>query len=91
MNDKEFEKLEKALGKETMSELEALDNSSLEQRVVAANQAMKQVAEELQANPKFQELKESLKALSAGKRDVNKRQNAVIKYCLQLLTDKGAE
>lgn len=89
MSDKKLEKLQKALGKETVEELQALSIPDLKQRVVDANSAMKQVEEELEANPKYQELKENLKALREGKKEVNKRQRAIIKYSLHELDVRG--
>jgi hypothetical protein len=86
-----LEKAYKNLDVETVKELEALDEQALKKRVVEANQAMQQVANELEANEEYQELKESLKAMSAGKREVNKRQNSVITVCLHMLESKGVE
>lgn len=91
MKPSQLEKIEKTLGLETVKELEAFDEASLKKRIVEANQAMKQVAEELEANEKYQEIKENKKALESGKREVNKRQKAVIAYCLSLLDSKGAK
>lgn len=89
MKPSQLEKIEKILGIETVKELEALDTLKVEDRIVAANQAMQLVEDELEANPKYQEIKENLKALQSGKREVNKRQKAVIKYCLHLIEDRG--
>jgi len=89
LSDKLFAKIEKILGKETMSELEALDVSMLKDHIVASEHAIMEAQRELEANPKYQEIKESLKALSEGLRDVKKRQNAMIRYNLSLLEDKG--
>jgi beta-phosphoglucomutase-like phosphatase (HAD superfamily) len=80
-----LEKIEKVLGKETSDELMSFSPDQLKARIISAETAMKQAIEELEANPKYQELKESLKALSSGLRDVKKRQNAVIQYALHLL------
>ena len=90
MDDKRLEKLEKILGLETVKELEALTvRSDLEDKIVVANQSMQLAEDELEANPKYQELKESLKALNAGKREVDKRQRAIIKFCLHLIESRG--
>lgn len=84
-------KIEKLLGVDTIKEMEAMPEESLRQVIVEANQAMKIVADELEANTKYQELKASLSALTAGKRDVNKRQKGRIAYALKLLADQGKE
>lgn len=84
-----LEKLVKKLGIETVKEMEAMDTSALESSIVSAEQAMKQVKEELEANPQFQHLKDNLKALSLGKREVDARQKAKIQLALHFLSDKG--
>lgn len=89
MTDKKLEKIEKALGQETINELVAKTADDLKTAIVGANQAIKQAQEELEANPAYQELKENLKALSAGLKDAKKRQNAIIQYSLHLTEKKG--
>lgn len=89
MNDKQLERLEKTLGEETLAEMEAMSEEELKKAIVDANSSMKQVQEELDANPKYQEIKENLKAITQGKKDVNKRQRARIQYSLHLLESKG--
>lgn len=84
-SDPTIEKLIKTIGKETREELDSLSPEDLKQRVVQANQAMKQVKEELQANPNYQELRSNLLALTQGMKDVNKRQRAIIAYALTIL------
>jgi hypothetical protein len=84
-----LERAMKNLDVETVKEIEALDSAALKKRVVEANQAMKQVADELEANEEYQELKESVKAMEAGKKEVNKRQNSIITVCLNVLESKG--
>lgn len=80
-----IDKIIKKIGKDTKLELDDLSPEQLNARVVLASQAMKQATDELEANEKYQELKESLKALTSGKREVNARQNGIIAYCLHLL------
>lgn len=85
-------KLEKALknlDKDTVVELEAMDAEALKQRVLQANQAMDQVERELEANPEYQDLKESLKAITLGKKEVFKRQNSIIAVCLATIEGQG--
>jgi hypothetical protein len=89
LTDKLLTKIEKILGKETMAELEALDSNMLKDHIVAAEHSIMEAQRELEANSKYQELKESLKALSEGFKEVKKRQNAMIRYNLSLLEDKG--
>lgn len=89
ITDKKLEKIEKALGTETIQELNNLSVEELKTKIVSANSAIKQALDELEANPNYQELKESLKALSAGLKDVKKRQNSIIQYSLHLTEEKG--
>lgn len=87
INDKKLEKIVKALGPDTVQELNALYQDKLPGVIVAAESSIKQATEELEANPKYQEIKESLKALSQGLREVKKRQNAIIQYALHRLEE----
>lgn len=89
LSDKKLARIEKTLGKESMADLEAMAVDVLKDTLVNAEHSINDAVRELEANPKFQELKESIKALSEGLRDVKKRQTAIIQYALSLLEDKG--
>lgn len=91
LNDKKLNKIEKELGKDTLSELEALDVTELKSRVTQAEMAVKQAVDELDANGEYQELLESKKAMEEAMKAVKKRQGCVTQYCLHLLQDKGQE
>jgi hypothetical protein len=80
-----IDKLTKQLGIEKVKELEALSKEHLEQVIITAEKAMKLAKEEIEANPRYQELKESLGALTAGLKEVNGRQRALIQMALILL------
>lgn len=80
-----LDKIIKTIGGETKDQLDTSSTDQLTGVIVRAEQAMDDVAFELESNPKYQELKESLQAISAGKKEVNKRQKAIIAYCLHLL------
>jgi len=90
INSKKLEKIEKVLGKEVASELEAQDLEALKHTIVAAESAMKTAFEELEANPLYQSIKENLKDITAGMKDVRKFQNAKIQLALHLLESKGS-
>lgn len=83
-----LDKALKLLGQETVIELEAMDVDQLKMRIVEANAAMNKVAEELELNVAYQDLKANKTALEAGKNEVNKRQRAIILAALSLLGDK---
>lgn len=84
-----LDKAVKHLGPKRVEELEALNPGELEQHIVQAEKSMSAAHEELEANPKYQDLKEQLSACTQGKKDVNKQQKAVISVCLALLESKG--
>ncbi len=86
-----IERMIKALGEDTLKDMEAMDADTLKKRIVEANEAMRQAYDELEANEKYQETKANLSALTEGKRGVNKRQNAVIGVALHLLNGDKEE
>lgn len=90
LNDKKFQRIEKVLGKDTIQLLDQESVEGLQVKVTQSQASIKQACDELEANPKYQELKESLKALSQGLREVKTHQNAVAQYSLHLLEEKGA-
>lgn len=82
-------KLDKAfdtLGSDTVKEMEAMSQDDLKKRIVGANEAMRDAADQLEANPDYNRLREDLKALSQGKRDLDRRQKAIILVALSLIT-----
>lgn len=83
--NKKLEKALKALGAETVKEMEGMDEAALKKRIVEANEAMRQAEDELEALPGYQEAKADIYLLSSGKREINKRQKAVICVALNLL------
>lgn len=89
INQKRLEKIEKLLGKEFVYGFEGATKEELETSIVNANSSMKQAKDELEENENYQNLKESLKHLSAALKDVNKRQNAIVQLSLHLLEEKG--
>ncbi len=89
ITDKKLEKIANALGTEVLGDLDALSSTDLKNRIAQAVGSIKTTQDELEANPKFQELKEGLKAISEGLKEVKKRQGHVVAYCLHLLESKG--
>lgn len=83
------DKVVDAIGPDTKQEMDSEQSEQLRSRIISAETAMKQVQEELESNPKYQELKEQLSALTQGKKEVNKRQKAIIAYALRLLEEKS--
>ena len=89
LNDKKLQRIEKELGREKLAELEALKMGELEKAIAHADMAVKQAMDQLEANPKYQEIKESLTAIRAGVTELRKRQGAVVAYALHLIEEKG--
>lgn len=89
LSDKKLQKIEKILGKDKMADLESEHVNELQISISNAAAAIKETQDQLEVNPKYQELKENLKAISAGFKDVKRFQNAVIQYSLSLIEDKG--
>lgn len=88
---KNLDKVLGALGENTKDEMDAMDEAHLRNVIVMANAAMEQVIEELDANVKYQEIKESKSAMEAGKKEVDKRQKAKIAYALYLMSQRAID
>lgn len=89
----ENQKIAKAIGpdaEDMLRELEAADTEELNKRIAQASEAIASTKKELSENPQYVEAKENVKALSEGFREVKKRQNAIIRVCLNLRRDRGA-
>lgn len=88
LSDKKLERIEKILGQDMVVEINASLTEDLMRGIANASGAIKLAEDELEANPKYQEVKESMKALRESLTDVKKRQNAIIQYSLHLLEEK---
>ena len=89
----ELQKLAKKIGddgEDIIKELEAADTEGLNKREAQAAQSISDATVELNDHPEYKQAKEDAKLLSSGLREVKKRQNAIIKVCLQLRKDRGA-
>jgi hypothetical protein len=89
LSDKKIKKIEKILSAELTSEIGIMDPKALKAMIISSETSIKTAEEELEANPKYQELKENLKALSGGLRDIKKFQRARIDLALHILEEKG--
>jgi hypothetical protein len=85
----EKDKAIKKLGEDTVMEMEAMTQEDLKKTIVESQAAMRTAKEELEANPKYQELKASLQDVSQAKKDVDSRQKARTAYALELLEQIG--
>jgi hypothetical protein len=84
-----LEKIVKLLGKDIVSEMDGADIETLNKIIVEAETSMKTAQDELDKNEQYQELKEKVKAMGAGKREVFARQKAKIAYALEMISSKG--
>jgi ribosomal protein RSM22 (predicted rRNA methylase) len=91
ITEKSSNKVLKELGQEAIAALEALNEDELKAAVVQAGQAIKTAVQELEANPKYVEVKELLTDIKSALVDVRKRQNAITQYALHLLEEKGKQ
>lgn len=89
MNDKLFQKISKVLGEQLVNETRTLSAEQLESLIVTATQEVEEAREELEANPKYQQLKEDLKALKSGFSEVKKINNSRIQLAVALLAERG--
>lgn len=91
LSDKKLSSIQKTLGPDAIDELTGRSVEALEAGIATSAGAIKESEDALEANPKYQELKASLKACSEGLREVKKFQNAKIQYSLHLLEEKGKQ
>lgn len=88
----ETQKLIKAIGsdgEDIVRELEASDTEGLNKRIAQANHAIVDTKAQLEENLAYKKAKEDVAHLSAGLKEVKKRQNAIIKIALELRKDRG--
>lgn len=84
-----LDKVAKALGRDTVEEMDAMEEQELKKVIVDASGAMKTAKEELDANRDYQAAKADVSLLSTGKREVDKRQKAKIQYALDRIDSLG--
>ena len=89
LSSKKFEKIVKILGEERVNEIQAKSKEELKEQIVQSEQAIKQAEEELEAKPSYQQLKEDLKAISQGLKEVRKFQKAISQLCLNNLEEEA--
>lgn len=83
------EKLVKALGRDTIDEMNTYREEDLNKTIVEATGAMRTAKDELDANEDYQKAKADCSLLSSGKREVDKRQKAKIAYSQNRLSELG--
>ena len=89
MNEKQLKKLTKILGEDTINTLHAMSAEELETAIVLATQEVQNTKEELEANPKYIQVKEDKALLESGLKEVKKINNARIQVAVALLNERG--
>lgn len=89
MNEQTMNKLVKLLGNDTINLLNSMNAEELETVIVLAATEIETAKDELNANPKYNEIKENKAALEAGLKDLRKYNNARIKVAIALLQERG--
>lgn len=84
-----FEKIVKLLSEDMIAQMTGMDEAALSKVIVASEQAIAEAKDSLDNNEKYQELKEQVKAVSAGFRETKAYQTAKIQYALIRLTEQG--
>lgn len=79
--------LRQLLGQDTLDELNALDQASINKKIAESTESIQEAKTERDNNPNYQKIMEDKKAFDQGFNDLKKRQNAIIRYCLQLRTE----
>ena len=82
MNEKQLAKIKKALGKDTVEEMDQMTEGELKKVVIEAEQSMKKAKTEMDENDNYQKAKNDKNLFETGLREVRKRQNARISYAL---------
>lgn len=91
LSEKKLAKIERALGKDTLANIDAQPVDVLKDTLVSAEHSIMEATRELEASPAYQEVKENYKALSSGMKEVRARQNAIIAYVLHRLEESGVK
>lgn len=84
-----LDKIQKVLPAVVIEEMDAMSEDSLVKGVTASETAIADAKEELEANPKYQDAKQNVKAISQGFRELKKYQTAKIQYSLIRLKELG--
>ena len=84
-----IEKVKRQLDQTTIEEMDSMTSEALKEVIFQAEVAQKEAKAELEANPKYRQVKNDLSTLQVGLREVNKRQRAKIAYALHRLEEQG--
>lgn len=91
MDEKLFKKLSKVLGEDYINEARALGADQLEGMIVSAAQEVEAAKAELEANPKYQELKATKQAVESGFKEAKKYNTAKSLLAVALLAGRGTK
>lgn len=84
-------KIQAVIGVDVSEEMDGLKDDDLKAVVINGISAMREVEEELENNQAYQQAKQAVSDLSAGKKGVFKMQKAKIAYALYVLESRGVK
>lgn len=88
-DEKKLLRVQKALGEDTVNELGAMSGAELKSRIVQARKSIIDADHEMKANDNYVKACSTKSLFESGKREVNKRQDAVTQYAFHLLDERG--
>ena len=86
--DKLMKKFEK-LSSTWKDSAESFNNDELKVEILKCQQTVDETEQDMEADEKLQSLKQDVKDLSGGYKDVIKEQKLRVKYCWHLLRSRG--
>lgn len=89
MIDVKLKKLEQNLPESFVDSVKSIQNSDAEKQIVELSKEFEDITEQMKADAKLNDLKEDVKALSAGYKDLKKQAKSKIQYLLLLLESRG--
>lgn len=88
LNNKKLEKILKIVGPEMINSIDASTIGAVKEKIVTLELQIKAAQEELEESSSYQRLKEDMKAISAGMKEVKAKYSAIVQYCLHVLEQK---
>lgn len=83
-------KLLEKIPEDLIEEIPRMTEDEIKERVIKSETVIVDISKEMEDDGKLAAIKEDLKALTGGYRDVVKAQEAIIKYCVYVLRSRGS-
>lgn len=91
MNEKQLKKVTKILGEDAINVVNSMSSEELEFTIVQATKEVQSAKEELEANPKYVQIKEDKALLESGLKELRKLNNAKIQLAVSVLAQRGVK